>query len=62
MMKISSDEKPINIQDIINFTKEIYKDNKHSVKMRNYALKNLDWSIKLKPVVKEIKILVQKNN
>ena len=42
------DESPLNIEEIIEFAEIIYTDPHHAEKMRDYAIKNLDWSVKMK--------------
>jgi glycosyltransferase involved in cell wall biosynthesis len=51
VMKVEADELPINIPDIINFTLRMRADTYHPRKMREYALANLDWSVKIKKLV-----------
>ena len=57
MLKVPADDEPIDIQQVIDFTRKIYHHNNHSDKMREYAIKNLDWAIKLKPIVQLIENL-----
>ena len=57
ILKVSATDEPINIQQVIDFTNKIYRNNDYSSKMREYATKNLDWSIKLKPILKLIENL-----
>jgi glycosyltransferase involved in cell wall biosynthesis len=57
IFKAPPNEEAINIEQVIDFAKEVYRDENHSYKMREYAAKNLDWSIKLKPVIEVIKHL-----
>jgi len=42
------DDSPLNIEKIIEFAEIIYTDPHHAEKMRDYAIKNLDWSVKMK--------------
>ena len=46
--KVPGDESPIDIDDIFLFAEKVYSDPEHHIKMRAYAEKNLDWSIKMK--------------
>lgn len=46
--KVPGDESAINIEEIIRFAGKVYSDPDHHIKMRIYAEKNLDWSIKMK--------------
>lgn len=48
ILKFPSNEMPIEIENIINFSMKIYKNKKHNIEMRKYALKNIDWFIKMK--------------
>jgi len=52
VMKVDADDLPINITDIVNFALRIRSDTCHPCKMREYASANLDWSIKIKKLVK----------
>jgi glycosyltransferase involved in cell wall biosynthesis len=46
--KISADESPIDIEKIRKFAVEMFADFEHPPKMRQYAVQNLDWSVKMK--------------
>lgn len=48
LKKVPGDESPIDIDEIILFVEKVYSDPEHHLKMRAYAEKNLDWSIKMK--------------
>lgn len=45
--KILADETPISIDDLIRFTTAVYIDLEHPKKMHDYAMKYLDWSLKM---------------
>lgn len=47
ILRIKADESSIDIDEVIDFAKRVYSDPLHPIKMRDYALKALDWSIKL---------------
>lgn len=49
-LKIDSCDNPLNIQMLIEYANKLSTDKEIPNKMRNYAYKNLDWSVKLKPV------------
>ncbi|ABR30232.1 glycosyltransferase [Thermosipho melanesiensis] len=57
MLKVPANESPIDIDEILNFYKEI-KEKDYVKLMRNYAMKNLSWKSKLKRLVDEIKNLM----
>lgn len=44
-------EEPINFQRVVEFYTNVYSYNKHPILMREYAYKNLDWSVKMKKTV-----------
>jgi hypothetical protein len=46
--KPPADETPLSIDEIIHFTTAVCGDLGHSKKMHEFALKNLDWSIRMK--------------
>ena len=46
--KVPADETPISIDDIFHFTRLVFSDSDHPHKMHDYAMKYLDWSIKMK--------------
>ena len=47
-MKISSEENPISLKHIVEFSERVLRDSAHNEKMRQYAVDRLDWSIKMK--------------
>ena len=48
---VPADESPISIDDILHFTISVFSDQGHPQKMHDYALKYLDWSIKMKKLI-----------
>jgi glycosyltransferase involved in cell wall biosynthesis len=44
---VPADESTINIDEIIRFASNVYSDPQHYIKMRAYAEKELDWSVKM---------------
>lgn len=48
IVKVPSDESPIDMDQVRLFTARICKDPDHAQKMRHYASENLDWSVKMK--------------
>ncbi len=48
ILRLPLDESPIDMGQVITFTSSVYKDADHAQKMRLYASKNLDWSVKMK--------------
>jgi hypothetical protein len=51
ILKVPSDESPIKMEVVFDFAKEVLSDMEHPQKMRNYAAKNLDWNVKMNPVI-----------
>jgi len=50
-LKMPSTNDPINIEEIIRFALKTTSDPNHPAFMREYAYKNLDWSVKMKKTV-----------
>jgi hypothetical protein len=50
-LKVPSDESAIKMEAVFDFAKEVLSDMEHPQKMRNYAAKNLDWKVKMNPVI-----------
>jgi len=48
ILRLPSDESPIDMNQVIRFTSAISQDVDHAQKMRHYARENLDWSVKMK--------------
>ena len=48
ILRIKADESSVDIEEVMDFAKRVYGDPMLSSKMRDYASKTLDWSIKLK--------------
>jgi glycosyltransferase involved in cell wall biosynthesis len=45
-LHIPADESPVDMTDVIRFAKTVYSDLSFPIKMRDYAKKSLDWSVK----------------
>jgi len=56
--RISPDESPVNIEDVIEFAKRVSADPDHPHKMRAYAAEHLDWSVKMKKLKTFLESLV----
>jgi len=50
-LKVPPTDAPIGIEEIIEFAKKTTSDPNHPALMREYAYKNLDWSVKMKKTV-----------
>ena len=50
-MKISSEDIPINVEQILGFAQSVLRASAHHQKMRAYAIEKLDWRIKTKRLV-----------
>jgi len=55
LLLVPADESPIDLNIVSSFACKVLSDTEHSVKMREYAEENLDWSIKMKKIVEFIK-------
>lgn len=51
VLKIPSNEEPVDIQSVIDFYEKVSKIEDLQQKMRQYAEKHLTWKVKLKPVI-----------
>jgi len=51
VMRVPSEEEPVDTTKIISFAKAVASDRKHPQLMRQYALENLDWSVKMKRLI-----------
>lgn len=59
-LKIPSDESPVSMKTVFNFAKEVLSDRTHPQKMRHFAKKNLDWKIKMRPIIEYFEHAVKK--
>jgi glycosyltransferase involved in cell wall biosynthesis len=50
-VKVSGDENPFNIQELIDFALKLNGDSEHPQKMRQYAIEHLDWSVKMEKLI-----------
>ncbi|NMC60332.1 MAG: glycosyltransferase family 4 protein [Candidatus Methanofastidiosa archaeon] len=51
VLRVPSNEEPVDIAQVISFAGRICSDQRHPQFMREYALINLDWSMKMKKLV-----------
>jgi len=51
ILRVPPDESPIDLNAVFSFAAVALSDTEHSVKMREYAEENLDWSIKMKKLI-----------
>jgi hypothetical protein len=58
VLKVTSDDAPLNMEDVINFALNMRSDLEHPGIMRNYAETNLDWSVKMKKLMTFLESLV----
>ena len=56
-MRVSQNDDPINIEQIVEFALFVRQHNEIHKYMRNYAEKNLTWEIQMKKVMDKIKNL-----
>ena len=61
ILRIPADETPVDIEKIIGFAQNVYRDPDFSQKMRAYAVENLDWSVKMKILKVFLETLVNKS-
>ena len=47
-LELTSDESPIDLEQVIDFAVKVYTNKKHNIEMRKYAFKNIDWLVKMK--------------
>lgn len=52
--KVENNESKLNFDLILNFIKNVYKDSNHPSIMRNIAIENLDWNIKMNHIKENI--------
>jgi glycosyltransferase involved in cell wall biosynthesis len=51
IVKVSGDDNPFDIRELINFAYKLNTDPAHPQKMRQYAIAHLDWSVKMKKLL-----------
>jgi glycosyltransferase involved in cell wall biosynthesis len=61
ILHIPPDESPVNIEQLIQFAQYVYSDPNHPRKMREFASKYLDWSVKMKTLKAFFKTFIEKN-
>jgi len=54
-LEIISNDTPVDIKQVINFARNIFKEPSHAKKIREYASDKLNWTIQIKKVVSEVK-------
>ena len=54
-MKVDSNESPINITDIVEFYNSLQKEPNYSIKMIEYAKKNLTWDAQMSNIIKKMR-------
>ena len=62
IFKFPADESPIDIEQVIRFASHVCQDNDCPKKMRQYAIENLDWSIKMKKLKDFFEDISKENN
>jgi hypothetical protein len=58
VLRVPSGEEPIDLKEILSFTKRVCSDQRHPQFMREYALANLDWPIKMKRLVEFLERII----
>jgi len=61
ILKIPADETPVDLEKVVEFAHRVYQDTDHPRKMRTYAEKYLDWSVKMKTLKAFLETLVDKS-
>lgn len=56
--RVPPDDTPLEIENIIEFVQTVCSDPNHPQKMRTYALKCLDWSVKMRTLKKFLEFLI----
>ncbi len=62
IFQIPADENAVDIVKVIEFAQKVYADPDHPQKMRTYAVKHLDWSVKMRLLKEFLEELVDKSN
>ena len=52
--QVPSGETPINLEDVLEFAKQAYSSQEHSILMRNFAKNRWSWPVVMRPVFNEI--------
>jgi len=59
VLRVNSSEEPVDVEQIISFARTICSKDDHRHEMREYAMNNLDWSIKMKKLVEFLSGILQ---
>jgi len=60
ILKITSDESPVDINEIVEWYEELtHSHPDYSIEMRKYAEEHLSWDAKMRPVIEKIKEIVE---
>jgi len=59
LLRVPSNEEPVDIGQVILFARRVCSDQSHSQFMREYAFANLDWSTKMKKLVDFMKDILE---
>jgi glycosyltransferase involved in cell wall biosynthesis len=59
IVKVSGDDNPFDIRELISFAYKLNTDTAHPQKMRQYAIEHLDWSIKMKKLMTFCKMIIE---
>lgn len=51
ILRVPSNEDPIDIEQVVSFAERVCSEKDHPQLMREYAINNLDWSIKMKKLI-----------
>lgn len=54
ILKIPSDESPVNMNDVINFATKVYRDTEHPRKIREFVDSHLRWENTMSPIIARI--------
>jgi hypothetical protein len=62
ILKVSGDENPFDIQELIDFANRLNVKSEHPQEMRQYALEYLDWSVKMKRLLTFFEMIINESN